>query len=319
MRIDIQMLEAARRQFCLDTNMPWEEYLAEPHRKVYIHKTKYQPDSNRTAVPGARVFEKGDDFFRAIMCMGQLFLMVDEQIYDWALTQFGDCNPEWFCKYDNLRKIDDKLWDYDREIRDTHIYYLPQETAEEKLTLPLFPVQWFGRQEIMQWKENNQFNNAMCFSATQPDMLAVAAMKQEGEWAYVVPSQTALVLPGTAAGEQSSVFQNQKAEVDIMPAPGVPGGQKDTRQANMAGMAGISGDGEYLWQIGIDVIPEQRGWGLATNLVKLIKEEIIRRGKIPFYGTSESHTISQSVALQSGFVPAWTEIYVCKRKGRAEI
>ena len=43
---------------------------------------------------------------------------------------------------------------------------------------------------------------------------------------------------------------------------------------------------------------------------KALKEEVIRKGKTPFYGTSESHTISQTVGLKAGFVPAWTEVFV---------
>lgn len=75
------------------------------------------------------------------------------------------------------------------------------------------------------------------------------------------------------------------------------------------GMAGASADGEDLWQIGIDVLPEYRGRGIATSLVILLKEEILRRGKIPFYGTVESHIYSQNVAINAGFYPAWAELY----------
>lgn len=83
-------------------------------------------------------------------------------------------------------------------------------------------------------------------------------------------------------------------------------------KGKMIGMAGASADGEYMWQIGIDVLPEYRGHGLASNLTTLIKQEIERRGKVPFYGTSESHSVSQSVAIKAGFLPAWAEIYTHK-------
>lgn len=78
------------------------------------------------------------------------------------------------------------------------------------------------------------------------------------------------------------------------------------------GMAACSEDGAYLWQIGVDVLPKYEGRGLAVNLVTLLKQEIIRRGKVPFYGTSESHAISRNVAIGSGFLPAWAEIQVRK-------
>ena len=76
------------------------------------------------------------------------------------------------------------------------------------------------------------------------------------------------------------------------------------------GMAGCSEDGEHLWQIGIDVCPGYEGRGLAAHLVTLLKQEIISRGKTPYYGTSESHAVSRSVAIASGFLPAWCEIQV---------
>lgn len=53
---------------------------------------------------------------------------------------------------------------------------------------------------------------------------------------------------------------------------------------------------------------EGRGKGIATMLVKLLKNECFRRGAIPFYGTSLSNLGSWHVALGSGFYPAWVEI-----------
>ncbi|MCM1989009.1 GNAT family N-acetyltransferase [Oceanirhabdus seepicola] len=75
------------------------------------------------------------------------------------------------------------------------------------------------------------------------------------------------------------------------------------------GMAGASSDSETLWQIGIDVLPEYRGRGIGTNLVGLLKDEILKRGKIPFYGTVESHIYSQNIAVNAGFFPAWAELH----------
>ena len=75
------------------------------------------------------------------------------------------------------------------------------------------------------------------------------------------------------------------------------------------GMAGASEDSSTMWQIGIDVLPEYRGRGIASKLVNLLKEEVLKRGKVPFYGTAESHIFSQNVAINAGFFPAWLELY----------
>ena len=72
-------------------------------------------------------------------------------------------------------------------------------------------------------------------------------------------------------------------------------------------MSGASADTPEMWQIGIDVLPEYRRGGIAAHLVSLLKNEILRRGKLPFYGTSHSNLGSQNVARAAGFFPAWIE------------
>lgn len=76
----------------------------------------------------------------------------------------------------------------------------------------------------------------------------------------------------------------------------------------IVGLAGASADTELFWQIGIDVLPEYRGAGIGTKLVQLLKDEVFRRGAIPFYGTSLSNLHSWNIALNCGFYPAWVEI-----------
>lgn len=79
-------------------------------------------------------------------------------------------------------------------------------------------------------------------------------------------------------------------------------------RGKILGMAGASGDSADLWQIGIDVLPEARGKRIGIRLVTLLKNEILERGRIPYYGTAISHSISRNIAFQSGFHPAWAEL-----------
>ncbi|MCR5747506.1 MAG: GNAT family N-acetyltransferase [Lachnospiraceae bacterium] len=80
----------------------------------------------------------------------------------------------------------------------------------------------------------------------------------------------------------------------------------------IAAMAGASSDSDMMWQIGIDVKPEYEHRGLAVYLVTMLKDRILELGKVPFYGTSESHTNSMDVAIRSGFIPSFTEVF-CHR------
>ena len=79
-------------------------------------------------------------------------------------------------------------------------------------------------------------------------------------------------------------------------------------------MAGSGMDGKYVRQIGVDVLPDYRGLGLSVHLVRLLKQRIIESGSLPFYGTNQSHILSQNVALSSGFIPAFSEIFVAKKE-----
>ncbi len=81
-------------------------------------------------------------------------------------------------------------------------------------------------------------------------------------------------------------------------------------------MAACSQDGPKLWQIGINVQPEHRGKGLAVNLTALLKDEILRRDAVPFYGTAESHIVSQNVARGAGFRPAFAYLFARPRRAK---
>ena len=73
-------------------------------------------------------------------------------------------------------------------------------------------------------------------------------------------------------------------------------------------MVGASADSPFMWQIGINTMPEAEGMGIGTTLVAMLKNAVLDRGVLPFYGTSVSHIASQRVAVKAGFLPAWAEL-----------
>ena len=89
-------------------------------------------------------------------------------------------------------------------------------------------------------------------------------------------------------------------------------GVASLREGRIIGMAGARADSPTMWQIGVNVDPASRGEGVATLLVTLLKNEILKKGVLPFYGTSLSHIASQRVALAAGFLPAWAELVTRK-------
>lgn len=268
MRIAKSSLEAIQKQFELDCNL--KEAIELQKNKVYLSKSK--------ALPGARIVADTDIFFRAIMFMDKVYIMADEEIFAGCEEVFKDASPEWFCKFPNLRLIDRILNEYGREIADTHIYFLPDEDFEDAKEEG--PLIWLDEKDIASIKEKNEFPHALCYSPTQPDVIAVAMKNDDPVWERELPL-----------------------------ADQVKG---------MKGMAGASQDGKYVRQIGINVREEYQGEGLAVYLTRLLKQKIMEEGLLPFYGTSESHSVSRTVAVKAGFLPAWCEIYVKKTKEKRE-
>lgn len=79
------------------------------------------------------------------------------------------------------------------------------------------------------------------------------------------------------------------------------------RGGEVQAMAGASADSALMNQIGIDVLEPLRGQGLAPVMVREVAMRVCETGKLPFYGTSPSHIVSQKVAINAGFEPAWYE------------
>lgn len=79
------------------------------------------------------------------------------------------------------------------------------------------------------------------------------------------------------------------------------------KDGEIQAMAGASDDSELMCQIGIDVLEPLRGHGLAPVMVREVAQQVCETGKVPFYGTSPSHIVSQKVAINAGMEPAWYE------------
>lgn len=244
MNTKADILEIAKAQLTLDYNCQLSDF--EKRENTIVE--------NRL-ITGRRIYESDGCFFKAV-CFGDVAIIsTSPQMIPWCQENLVKKNAAWLFQYPKLRAIDNKLQEFGHEIADVHHYYLPKSNVLE--IKPITDVKWYEYEEILQFKDDDRFQEAFAFDKNHPDMLAVAAVEEN----------------------------------------------------HIMGMAGASSDGETLWQIGIDVLPEYRGMGIGTNLVGLLKNEILKRGKIPFYGTVESHINSQNIAVNAGFFPAWAELY----------
>lgn len=210
-------------------------------------------------IDGSRKYSSNKEILKILIINGKAVISADKCIKNWCIEKLLNFPGEWMFLYSVLRRIDKKLNEFGYEIDNTHHYYLPKNNKLEEGNE--FKLKWFEKDEILQFKGDNRFDEAFAFNSNYPDILGVSALDRKG---------------------------------------------------NILGMAGASEDSSIMWQIGVNVLPESKGSGIATVLVESLKNEILKRGKVPFYGTVESHIISQKVALKSGFYPVFAEVKIRK-------
>lgn len=85
------------------------------------------------------------------------------------------------------------------------------------------------------------------------------------------------------------------------------------------GLAGASQDGDNMWQIGIDVLPDYRRQGVASSLTSNLAVAILERNKVPFYCCAWSNIRSFRNAISSGFRPAWSEMTIKSKEFTAKM
>ncbi len=86
------------------------------------------------------------------------------------------------------------------------------------------------------------------------------------------------------------------------------------KNGELLGVAGASNDTDQIWQIGVDVVPEKQMHHVATDIVKIISNEVLKRNKIPYYGTAWSNIASKRVAINVGYKPVWVELKAVKMR-----
>lgn len=80
-------------------------------------------------------------------------------------------------------------------------------------------------------------------------------------------------------------------------------------KGNIVGITSATGECNTMYQINVDVLWEYRGNKLATILVNTLTIEVLNRGYIPYYSTDCSNIISQRIAIQAGYLPAWSHCF----------
>lgn len=146
-----------------------------------------------------------------------------------------------------------------------------------------------------------KYHMQVCFMAEYflPDMNVIHEMECEYTLRVLEqPDFQNLYLP-----QFSNALCETRKQLDVLAV----GAYKEDR---LVGLAGGSADCDSMWQIGIDVLPEERRKGIGAALVSRLALEILHRGKVPFYCCAWSNIKSARTAIKSGFRPAWVEMTI---------
>lgn len=213
--------------------------------------------NKKVSVSGARGIGAEETLLQIGVYKEKLLIVAKGEVYDWCKENLlPKRNVEWLCEPGVIYKLNQMLEKHGQYIADGHHYYLPVENTE--LTCDNdWDVKWYEGDEILQFEEDDRFDEALLFTEGVENVLAVCAVKD----------------------------------------------------GQILGMAGCTNDGPQMWQIGVNVTTEGTGKGVGTYVTWLLKNRVLEMGKVPYYGTVESHIKSQKVAIQAGFLPVFYEMF----------
>lgn len=234
-------------------------------------------------LPGRREYTTKKAFFSMVTMGKNVVMNAPEGMHEWLRKWGIGREGIWLFEHHNLMALERELGKYGQALWQSHHMFLPKARMEE--TNGRFDLQ---RQNELAGKQEDDVGNYVQLGDA---VFEIQWFEQED----IHPLYGRPEFPNALC----DCFKPERP--DVLAVGAVQDGQ-------IVGLAGCSADTKLFWQIGIDVLPEWRGKGVATMLVKLLKNEVFRRGAIPFYGTSLSNLGSWHVALGCGFYPAWVEI-----------
>ncbi len=229
----------------------------------------------------------------------------------------GDLS-NWLGDYAPLRQLNELLTPYSQQVSGTSVYYTPSRNLLESVVPPDAPAQ-----------------KVKCAVPGIGMMRRVdSGVLRESLRQHICGLRTVTKVPNASADEGDTAVSEFSVRIELLHPEQYERFRGDPRYSNALGfskrrpditvlaafdpdaataladplaMAGASDDSPLMRQIGIDVLPQVRQRGLAARLVYELSRMVLADGRVPFYGTSPSHVLSQRVALAAGFIPTWWE------------
>ena len=126
-------------------------------------------------IEGRRQFEEADDcVLKVIAVNGKLIFTGKKSVVDVCQKQFSNKLGNWFMDVVNFRELDEILKKEGYRIKTVHQFFIPKD--DHVYEINGVEIKKYNQEEILQFKDDDRFDEAFCFSEASPDVLAVAAI-----------------------------------------------------------------------------------------------------------------------------------------------
>ncbi|MBO5279087.1 MAG: GNAT family N-acetyltransferase [Lachnospiraceae bacterium] len=126
---------------------------------------------------GERPVGDKDMAFKLAVYNEKLLVMAEKEILDWCREKLADKKAEWISEPGNLIRIHEKLTEAGQKLADVHHYYIPAAAGVKPDVNCRLEV--YRGEEILRFREDDRFGEALLFDENMPDMLAVAAVEDD--------------------------------------------------------------------------------------------------------------------------------------------
>lgn len=126
-------------------------------------------------VPGRRMYQPEPAAFSLVSNGRSAIISCKRELMPFMEEFLKNEMPEWISDFRVLLKVEKELNKFGQTIRDMHAFYLPLSDFPKAEVPGDISITWYGEQEIMQFKDREEFHHALGFNERFPDMLAVSA------------------------------------------------------------------------------------------------------------------------------------------------
>ena len=203
---------------------------------------------------------------------GKLLFTGRREIVEECRKRYENASGKWFMDIEKFRELDSILSRYGCKLKSAHPFYLPTELSEQAV-----------RKDTTDKTVDSMIKED--FNLVRYTGDEILQFKGDDRWC------------------EAFCFDDNTP--DVLAVAAVSDGE-------IIGMAGASADSDDFWQIGINVVQDAEGRHVGTSLVSELTMDILRCGRIPYYGTGMSHIASQRVAAAAGYDVFWFELLTGK-------